>query len=1113
MRRYRHLIVDAPRTLPQGSLVPAEQDVVTHRPVNPEPLEPPPMSPTHRRRTRSANTRRAFRPAALLALLLAFAICAVLTIPRGAVAAVPRNVSAATTKTASTSAKQKAKKLRQSRKTAAATLLRRKITGLQVTDATATSVSLRWRVSPSSAGVTGYTVTRDGVVVATPTLPRAVVTGMQCGRTAIVAVRARGYFGAVSLPTSITVSTDPCPDLIVPSTPTGLAVAGRTQSVLSLRWAAASDNVGVVDYEVFVGPSATADTAETSVSVGGLSCGTTYAVGVRSVDGAGNRSTLAQISAATSGCSDTQAPSTPTLTATLSGAKAQLSWTAASDNMGVTSYAVYRGTGLLVETASRQYTTGDLACGQSHTFGVEARDAAGNRSGRGTATVQTAACPAAPAPAPSPGDTSPPSAPSSPQVTGVTATSISLSWTASSDNRGVEAYGLYRNDTLDHSATGLTSSFTGLVCGTTYTLGIDAVDAAGNRSAKTAVSTSTAPCPDAQAPTTPGNLRTTSVTQTSAAIAWDPSSDDGGVLGYGVYWSGVRVADTADTSFVLTGLDCGTSTTVEVDAVDGSGNRSSKASRLVSTSTCLDTQAPSSPTGLRTTSSTQNTLTLAWNVATDNVGVTGYDVFRNGTKVATGSGTSQTVSGLACGTTYTLGVEAFDAVGNRSVRSTMGGATSGCSDAQAPTTPSGLQATSVTATSVTLSWSASNDNVGVTGYDVFNGSTRVATATGTSQALSGLTCATSYVLGVEAVDAAGNHSSRGTLAATTGACPTSSTASYFLSPSGNDANACTVASPCRSLQRGVSVAQPGQVVELAAGTYVSGSVTAQKAAPGVTLRIASSGTVTLPELSCSNCAGVTLEGDPADWRRLDVSTFYVKAGQRVTLRYAWQHWDGNGGNSGITDASDQIWIDHNELGPVTNCGNFHINTHIPAYSTNVRFTGNFFHDFQSNSGCHSEAIWMAAVDGGEMTGNKFKRIHGNTANVFFTTTDSTNCQGVRNFTVSRNYFGPPSSGSGYGVQWAYDPGGSGDCSGAAPHAVHQNIDFSGNCWDGNQVLFGTLTNPGMSSAYTGTVPGGSMVGEYGSLDSAQHTEAVAGGFTFSSWPFQPIGSCPLDSSG
>ncbi len=88
-------------------------------------------------------------------------------------------------------------------------------------------------------------------------------------------------------------------------------------------------------------------------------------------------------------------------------------------------------------------------------------------------------------------------------------------------------------------------------------------------------------------------------------------------------------------------------------------------------------------------------------------------------------------------------------------------------DTQAPSTPSNLTASNVTQTTATLSWSASTDNVGVTGYEVFNGGTSVGTVTGTSINLTGLTAGTSYTYTVRAQDAAGNNSAAASITFTT----------------------------------------------------------------------------------------------------------------------------------------------------------------------------------------------------------------------------------------------------------------------------------------------------------------------------------------------------------
>ncbi|WP_433221014.1 fibronectin type III domain-containing protein [Dactylosporangium sp. CS-047395] len=173
-----------------------------------------------------------------------------------------------------------------------------------------------------------------------------------------------------------------------------------------------------------------------------------------------------------------------------------------------------------------------------------------------------------------------------------------------------------------------------------------------------------------------------------------------------------------------------------------------------------DTTAPSTPTGLTSPSKTATSVSLSWNASTDNVGVAGYKVLRGGTQVGTATGTSYTDTGLTASTAYSYTVQAYDAAGNTSASSSALSVTTsaGSSDTSPPTVPNGLTSPSKTSSSVSLSWNAATDNVGVAGYKVMRGGTQVGTATGTSYTDTGLTASTAYTYTVRAYDAAGNTS-------------------------------------------------------------------------------------------------------------------------------------------------------------------------------------------------------------------------------------------------------------------------------------------------------------------------------------------------------------------
>ena len=509
-----------------------------------------------------------------------------------------------------------------------------------------------------------------------------------------------------------------------------------------------------------------------------------------------------------SGAMGAFAPRTSVSTIEAGETTVTIEWKTVADADG---YAVYRSAKLLLRTQSTRVTFTNLKCGRGYTVAVRPFDWAHRIHFVTTiAYVATKACK----------DSVAPTKPTGLKIDRRSATAISLRWRPSKDNVKVTTYrvtvtssGVAKSrkaaataakpHAVVRSSRRTQLVITGLACATTYTVSVEGSDAAGNRSRGARLTTSTMPCaagaapkppagvdpttppaggtptdpgtgggggtpapaptPDSTPPSVPSGLHTTTVAATGTTVAWSASTDNVAVTGYTVYRNGASIGTTTTASYFVGGLTCGTSYSFTVDAYDASGNHSPKSTALsVSTSPCTagaDATAPSVPAGLHTTSVTTTSVGLAWSASTDNVGVAGYTTYRGGVSIGTGAGATFAGTGLVCGTSYAFAIDAYDTAGNHSGRTaTLNVATSACPDTAAPSVPTGLHPTSVTTTSITLAWTASTDDVGVTGYTKYRGNVNIGTSAGTSSSATGLACGTTYSFAVDAYDAAGHHS-------------------------------------------------------------------------------------------------------------------------------------------------------------------------------------------------------------------------------------------------------------------------------------------------------------------------------------------------------------------
>ncbi|KFE62306.1 carbohydrate binding domain-containing protein [Hyalangium minutum] len=377
-------------------------------------------------------------------------------------------------------------------------------------------------------------------------------------------------------------------------------------------------------------------------------------------------------------------------------------------------------------------------------------------------------------------DTTVPSAPTGLAAATVTDRSVKLTWNAASDNVGVTGYTVFRGGTQAGTSTSTSYTDSGLTASTAYSYTVKARDAAGNLSAASATLNVTTQAPDTTAPSAPTGLAAAGVTSSSATLSWTAATDNYGVAGYYVYRNGTQIAAPTATSYTDSSLSPSTPYSYTVKAADAAGNLSAASSAVSVTTGAGNASTVYYKKGFTTPylhyRPAGGTWTTAPGVAMPDSEVAGYAKYTVNLGAATqleadfnnGSGTWDSNNGSNY--FFATGTSTFNA----------GTITSGAPvvDTTAPSAPSNLASPSKTPNSVTLSWTASTDDFGVTGYLIFRGSTQVGTSTSTSFTDNGLASSTTYSYTVKARDAAGNTSAASTALSVTTSSGSSVTVYY-----------------------------------------------------------------------------------------------------------------------------------------------------------------------------------------------------------------------------------------------------------------------------------------------------------------------------------------------
>jgi len=371
--------------------------------------------------------------------------------------------------------------------------------------------------------------------------------------------------------------------------------------------------------------------------------------------------------------------------------------------------------------------------------------------------------------------------------------------------------------------------------------------------------------PDTTPPLIPTNFSATAISQSQIDLTWTASTDaESGVSNYIIYRDGVNVATSPANSYSDTGLTAGTNYSYEVSAVNGAGLESGKSNTVSETALAPDTTPPTiSITSPATGSTVSGTITVSASASDPSSpsgqvtsGLTEVDFQLDGVILGSVAGVEDTPSpysiswntNLTANGSHTLTAVARDAAGNQTTAAGVTVTVNNIVDTEAPSVPTSLSATVISSSQINLSWNASTDNVGVTGYNIYRDGVKVDISPTNSYPDTGLQASKTYLYKVSAFDAAGNESSQSTLvSAATLAASAGNT--YYVDrnhPQASDSNPGTEALPWKTIQKAEPILVAGDTVLVKEGTYEVSPATSdcKWSRPGISP--ANSGTAAMP---------------------------------------------------------------------------------------------------------------------------------------------------------------------------------------------------------------------------------------------------------------------------
>ncbi|MEZ0113408.1 fibronectin type 3 domain-containing protein [Catenulispora sp. EB89] len=543
-----------------------------------------------------------------------------------------------------------------------------------------------------------------------------------------------------------------------PATPTALNASAASSSSIALSWTETNNSDAAASYDVYEGSTKVATAGGTSATITGLAAGSTHTYTVTAVDGSGVESAHSTAATATtpSSANTPATPANPAVSGTTSSS-ISLSWTETNNADPAASYQVLEGSTVVATATGTSATVGGLTAGSTHTYTVEALDAAGNAS-----------APSAPVTGTTSNPSTVPAVPQHVVVASATSSSITLNWTETNNSDAAASYNVYEGTNRVATSTSTSAGVTGLAAGSTHTYTVTAVDAAGNESAHSAAATGSTTGGGGGGLTVTikktkdwgsGYTDTATLTNTSGSsvTGWDVQFDldksENIESSAGVTYASSANHYTLTNDSTDPTLAAGASLQFQFSGDYGSGGYIAPTN--VAAYALSGQPTPATPTALTVTGTTTSSISLAWTETATGDPAASYTVSEGGVPVATVATTSATISGLAAGSTHTYTVTAVDASGNGSAASAPVTATTGSGGPTTPATPTGLNVTGTTSSSISLSWSEANNGDPAASYQVLEGFSVVASPTATSATISGLAAGSTHTYTVVAVDASG----------------------------------------------------------------------------------------------------------------------------------------------------------------------------------------------------------------------------------------------------------------------------------------------------------------------------------------------------------------------